>query len=79
MLLAFSMAEALGVAFGAGIVMLSLCFLYKWAIKPEREQRRQNAFNAVEEMHHNWRELRTHWATNERITKTTHQKHSNRS
>lgn len=54
------MGETLGVAFGGCVVMLSLWLLYQWAIKPEKETRRQNAWRAVEEMHRNhWEHLRS--------------------
>jgi len=53
------MGEALGVAFGACLVMLSLWLLYHWAIKPERESRRRNAWRTIEEMHRNhWEHFR---------------------
>ena len=59
MLLGLDLGEALGVAFGACLVMLSLWLLYHWAIKPERESRRRNAWRAIEEMHRNhWEHLR---------------------
>ena len=47
--------ETLGVAFGGCLVMLSIWLLYQCAIKPERENRRQHASRAIEEIH------RTHW------------------
>lgn len=59
MFLGLDIGETLGVAFGACLVMLSLWLLYQWAIKPERESRRQNAWRAIEEMHRNhWERLR---------------------
>jgi hypothetical protein len=60
MFLSLDMGETLGFAFGAGVVTVSLWLLYQWAIKPEREARRQNARRAVEEMHRNhWERLRS--------------------
>ena len=54
------MGETLGIAFGGSLATISLWLLYQWAIKPERENRRQNAWRAVEEMHRNhWERLRS--------------------
>jgi hypothetical protein len=55
MFLSLDMGETLGLAFGGFLVTLSLWLVYQWAIKPERETRRQNAWRANEEMH------RIHW------------------
>jgi hypothetical protein len=68
MFLSLDMGETLGVAFGGCVVTLSLWLLYQWAIKPERESRRQNAWRANEEMHRNhWNRFRRgHLPSNKR-------------
>jgi hypothetical protein len=64
MFLNLNMGETLGLAFGGCIVTLSLSLLYQFAIKPERERRRQNASRAIEEMHRNhWNRFRSRQLT----------------
>ena len=59
MFLSLDMGETLGAAFGGCLVTLSVWLLYQWAIKPERESQRQNAWRANEEMHRNhWNRFR---------------------
>jgi hypothetical protein len=58
MFLSLGIAEALGCAFGAVLIAVSVWLLYLWAIKPERETRRQQTWLAAEEMHRIHRKLR---------------------
>ena len=58
--------EALGMAFGLVLIVWSIWCVYRWGIKPDRDQRRQDALHATEEMHRNhWDRLRTRWARRE--------------
>ena len=60
MFIGLAIQEALGVAFGFVLIMLSCWLVYKWAIKPERDRRRQEAWHITEEMHRNhWDHLRS--------------------
>ena len=70
MFLGFDMSEWLGAAFSGCLVMLSLWLLYQWAIKPEREIRRQIAWRATEEMHRNhWEHFRGRIYSQKRVRK----------
>lgn len=49
--LALSFEEALGMAFGICIILWSVWLLYQWELKPNRESRRKQAREYIEEMH----------------------------
>ena len=53
--LALSLQDALGMAFGVCVILWSIWRLYQWEIKPNREARRRRAHEYIEEMH------RKHW------------------
>lgn len=62
MFIGLAIQEALGVAFGLAVIVWSFWLVYKWAIKPDRERRRQNTLHAFEEMHRiHWDHLRSRW------------------
>lgn len=54
--LALSAQDALGMAFGVGVILWSVWCLYQWEIKPGREARRQRAQKHIEELHRKHRE-----------------------
>ena len=66
MFIGLAIQEALGVAFGLLVTVLSFWLVYRWAIKPDQERRRHEALHITEEMHRNhWDHLRTRWGRRE--------------
>ena len=62
MLIGLAIQEILGIAFGLAVIVWSCWLVYYWAIKPDRERRRQDALHATEEMHRDhWDHLRSGW------------------
>jgi len=56
--LALSLQDALGMAFGVCVILWSIWLLYQWQIKPNREARRRRAHQHIEEMHRkHWKQL----------------------
>lgn len=53
--LALSLQDALGMAFGVCLILWSIWCLYQWEIKPNKEARKRRAHAHLEEMH------RKHW------------------
>ena len=59
MFIGLAIQEALGIAFGLAVIVWSFWLVYRWAIKPDRDRRTQDALHATEEMHRNhWEHLR---------------------
>ena len=58
--LGLSLQDALGMAFGGGVLLWSIWYAYRWEIKPNREALKRRADEHREEMHRkHWEQLRS--------------------
>jgi hypothetical protein len=76
MIVALTIGDTLAFAFSGSLIAISIWFLYRLAIKPEREHRKQRAWAAVEEVHRYHREQQSRWLSR-RHNQNTDPKRSN--